>query len=687
MRILKDFSKIDPKTIVYGEYAEPGAKGDAGAVRIYTYDGMRLRFYRTSLYSMPEIENAKNYEIGRDLLNSSFESGGLEKADGGFGNVVFKNKDIALKRKITSIEKYLQYGDDPIFITEIDGHTFELEASCLGVYIAALEVFIPSPVKREEVVEFLKSDDNFLTFNEFFFLEVIVNEYLSSRSKSINCSSKDWSQAIRYIRFFNRELFNFAEWEKWDCEYSLWKYRLRYILQKVGFNNFDNFIDTYLTKDKIRQSCGNGRLLELASELLDENSKVGQLFTIKKINQHEPTDDMNYEKLVEFSAGMFAFPELVWFTDEDDEKIQKQLLKYDGEELAIRARWISFYFANYLEFYSVKPYEKLLPVAWHIVENLAIPEEEDEDIVDLFWWASELINEYWKLLPKDEDKQFEFEKRIYAAYWGRIDGIWPIKNVGNFKFDSLTRQKIFDESLGWILCLDNINNINKEIGDYFEKLAQNTDIEKIRDHKVGFIWKKILETKLKVVSTKKKLELIESVFGKDYDVLREGLLIYPKTEREVKMTFDWLLGKTEGDRERCALTGYCRFGIMEGVMITGNWDGVGVAAINYIIEHFGILLDIFGNCEEGDLDDYCEDDEPAERRMVDLFTAICTGASEKSEIEPIKKLEERIKEMKLVEEDSAMLRLVDRAIREAEENIDAVAFQRKKMKISKNVLK
>lgn len=254
-----------------------------------------------------------------------------------------------------------------------------------------------------------------------------------------NFSTEDWITAVNYVRFINDDTFLRIDESEVDYKRELELCRARYVLENVALPKLVHFLYDFFDYKNLSQNVGAfyPRLKELLGE--DIREKFAKLETINvSLKSLQAAKD---------PCDFFKYPQLVNFATSADKEIQKQIIS--GE---YNHNFAAFYLCNYMQVADYKSYADVLPAVVSIIKNLEINDGND---FNLFWMACDVLNEFWKELPdENEELQVEFEKLIYCIFWPRIGDIWPIEHRAEIRYENEFKAKAFKESLGWIMTID-----------------------------------------------------------------------------------------------------------------------------------------------------------------------------------------------------------------------------------------
>lgn len=114
---------LDPREIIYAEYATPGAMGCCGSAVMYVLHNGQMHYFHGSYFSKDEAQK-ESYHLLSLLLNRCFEDGQIAGIGGGYGNYAYKKKGIHFARDDENIT----------LIYSSSGKNYHFEVSSLGVY-------------------------------------------------------------------------------------------------------------------------------------------------------------------------------------------------------------------------------------------------------------------------------------------------------------------------------------------------------------------------------------------------------------------------------------------------------------------------------------------------------------------------------------------------------------------------
>ena len=508
---------LNPKDVIYAEWASPGGMGACGQMTFYIFENNDLVPYSTDIY-----KHEDDFSAGYNFLIDHEAS--FCKANGGFGNITYAAADSKLKKDAK--HKCLIYIHN--------NNVYQIKMSVEGVYLRAADQLVeltnfPKSQQTIRLLEKVKSKrlwsereqseelvplyetfstewleahiekdvDLSLTNVIFFFL---ANLEYRPDLKSPIMTPVDWDYAINFIMILNDEAFNFNEEYESRGKIALWQYRLKYAIEKLGFYQFFNLVDNFVLS---LEDGADFSLVEKIDKLIGE--KLENKFSKIKVKRFKK-NQFNYD-----------YPELVKYTDEEDDGIVASIIKREYSDYQTL-----YYLKNYLHFKDEKSLAKILPVAFYVI---AITNDSD-----IFYAAGDVINSAWALVESEEDERL-LQRIIYNAFWERLgQSLWPIDNYERFSFKNSSENAIFEDAVGWLSSLEILEQINPTLNNSvreFEKRKNDTEEKKM--------W--ALANELAFVRTipKAKDVLDKALSGKSEidppEMLLEKMLLRPKMKK------------------------------------------------------------------------------------------------------------------------------------------------------------
>lgn len=449
---------IKPDEIIYAEYSSGGAMGNCGSSRIYALKDDGLHYYYASVSSKEKIQE-EAYSMAGDLLFGLADKNILDKTYGGFGNVAFKKKDITFDRN----------DDKCSFVYD----KYLIEASVLGVYNNVARAFAKKKI-TEEVMDSWNNPDNYsaLLVDE----RMLLNNYAEYYKKDrLEITLSNYIDAIDEIRHLNHLDTNFATFEQISSgRDAIAKYRLRYLLEKLGKNDTEGIFYNFDIK-----KAKSGDLFASISKKLGED--ISEKFTKYEVIK---TNNSNTDELSGNIEQLFRYPVVVDFSDEAHKTISEDIAKINSSDLGARGS-IGYYLASCHYTLGKLPLQKVLPTALQVLRKMPKDDFNYTNTDQTYYAASWLVDRAWSAITEGEDDySIRFGNIIYNNIWPQIDGVWPIKHYGEYKLTGALGEGendagtyIFERALGFILALDNLDELNPELYNFLKKDGWSPSID------------------------------------------------------------------------------------------------------------------------------------------------------------------------------------------------------------------
>ena len=632
----KVLEALNPDDIIYAEFADFGAMGACGSARIFALEGEKMNFYLTGdTYNNKTDEKYLNEAI--DYLVKLRKADALDYAYGGFGNSAFKKRGA----------KFGRDDDKCRFIYQ--GAT--IPASTCGVYHHIAATFAPREVSAEELEKHYEENRPGMASAETDFYEAYVEQVKRADAGSawFDFSPVEYYNAIKRIKHETgvEVILNWGE--RIECRAALQKYRLQYVVDKIGWNKLDGVFSD-LVKDgafdvfaRISEALGE-KIEEIYSELKTIELKDSKLAKMIK-------DGASVHIYSHHFGELFSAPVLIDFTPDEHKKICDDILKLSGGSL--RAGAYGFYFANYVLNEDRFSYAEVLPAVAHIVKELPFDDFNHTHNEELFYFCGEIIDNCWRYASEDENMQKCFRNFVYGLYWPRVESLWPIVHRDEIEFRDPAGGKMFDDAASFVLSLNDIDERNTEVKKYLEKAVQAGDIDYANP-----LGRRAFCYSLK--RFKKPEEEFEAIMSGIRPDDWYSFLAYPETVEEAEI----LLAEIFNDKKDARMTGYTRISVLEALVITANAAGVGKYILSYIHENFDKLAKIIAAIEE------------SEKALEDLFIAASRGISEEDELEPLAQVKGDLVKYGCEKE------RLEKAEEYAKKRQKTVAFQRAKLTLA-----
>lgn len=599
-------NKINPKTILYAEFAEGGAMGVPGTARIFTLESGKLISYLIE-GANKNRDNERIYVATRIFLDELVKEGTLSYEYAGVGNHAYKAAKITFTRD----------DDHASFVYTKAGKAHRIPASTLGAYEHVVAKFAAREVSIEKLEDYLEKSWKSFSDDEYCFYKKYLEQIKRTDSGQswFDFTVIDYYQAVLYLRHISGEDY-LLNWEDIDnSQNALNKYRLKYVVDKIGWNKLDaifvKLVKTKSTKlfNEIQKTLGKSVY-----------SIYDKLETIKSDRTSlECIEPNNLENL-------FNRPVLVDFTKAAHKAILKDILERRGNSFNPDARSIALYFANYLLNEDKLPFPDVLPAVVHTIGVMPDDDFNHTHTDDLFFMCGEIIDHAWRYLEEDDAKQKEFRDLVYGIYWPRVDGLWPIVYRNKIEFKRESAGKIFDDAVSFVMSLNDIDKRNKEIKDFLDKNAEQIN------YKAGALGRRAFVYSLKGLNSEQEFErILEKIEPQDY----HSYFTYPGSIKDAKLLLTELFRVDDDAR----ITGANRLATFESLVITPNTMNVGKYILGYIDEHFDEFVQIVS-----------EDVKESTRLdplivVTDFYVAMSKGVTEENEFPALKSIRTKMIEL------------------------------------------
>ena len=630
---------IKPDEIIYAEYSSGGAMGNCGSSRIYALKDDGLHYYYASV-SSKEKSQEEAYSMAVDLLFGLADKNILDKTYGGFGNIAFKKKDITFDRN----------DDKCSFVYD----KCLIEASVLGVYNNVARAFAKKKI-TEEVMDSWNNPDNYsaLLVDE----RMLLNNYAEYYKKDrLEITLSNYIDAIDEIRHLNHLDTNFATFEQISSgRDAIAKYRLRYLLEKLGKNDTEGIFYNF----DIKKAKSGDLFTSISKKLGEDISEKFTKYEVIKTNNSN-TDDLsgNIEQL-------FRYPVVVDFSDEAHKTISEDIAKINSSDLRAR-RSIGYYLASCHYTLGKLPLQKVLPTALQVLRKMPKDDFNYTNTDQTYYAASWLVDRAWSAITEGEDDySIRFGNIIYNNIWPQIDGVWPIKHYGEYKLTGTLGEGendagtyIFERALGFILALDNLDELNPELYNFLKKDGWSPSID-IRRKKFLLNIANLEDKNI----FKQLREYMKKAHPMDIeDNLNDLGLYFPTTIRRADFLIDALLD------EQDELFSDTRDIMWIKLLSTVHYKGIGKHILQRMVDNFEKIAELLG-----------------ERRIVDVYFAACTGADEEDEVVLLKEFKEKLQSIEIKKDENSELierniKVLESTFTAAKKHIEETAFQRKELR-------
>ena len=597
------FKKIHKNSVLYAEMADRGAMGEPGTGKLYTLVNGKLSLYTLKLGNSKKNSNDELFDKLFDVLMSLTKDGILIYENAGYGNFAWRKAGAIFKR-----------GDEDNCFTYKDGDkTFKLESSNSGVYQSASYRFADRGLDYLTVKEYLRKNGRKIKSNDELALVNMYIETIRAADAGLKVHEftvDDYWIAINYLRWKNYEDFNISESDRIAGIEDVARYRLLFIVNQIGWRKVDE-IFLNIVKHNI-------------TDIIKEFDKY--LFEpIENFFSHTGFTDVTLDD--PFGDGPNSilsyckYPLFLNIPPKVQLDIIERITEMSPADLEKNAVSIEYYFANFALGEQRIPYTIILPAALHVVKTMPSSGNPEKHLDFLFWLACEIINKAWKYLEEKEEAQAKFRDTLFKAFWPRFGSIWPIRNFGKFKFNSETEQNIYNEALGWLMSLKDIDTRNPEIRDYL------TDVIKDEHLVTGskFVTRRAIAVALREYSPEEKFKKILNIYKPE---AYPEALSYPENIDEAKC----LLEELFNPNGRIAKLNRIR--MFEQLLINPNSIGVGEYILNYISDNFDKFVEIMAI-------DSANEKLDSKEVITSIITAIAKGISEENELAPFKAISKK----------------------------------------------
>ena len=552
---LETINNLDEDSILYAEFSAPGAMGACGTARIFALDDGILQFYLVSVLSgknekQKEYLN-KVYGATYDLLRTLAKKKVLVEKYAGFGNTAWKRRNVVFTRD----------DDHSTFIYKKSKQFYRIPASNPGVYHKTVADFAERQVPINVIKKFYTARKKHLSMPEQDFFEAYLNQLEENdhRYGIFQFTVSEYWDTVQLLRYRSLQEFNLPREYIRKGEKALARYKLKYVLDTLGWNQLDEFFADFTKKGK------TGLFESLNTKLSYRIETIYNQVKIKKSN------DCAIDALASNSLDRFLDkPELVVFSEKAKDKIIETVLAEDNASLRADARAIAFFLANFC-FLEDIPYSKVLPVAHYIVCNLPFDDFNHTQTDQLFWLAGEIINRAWRFVDSDERTQKGISDYVFSAYGSRVGSLWPIVNYGGIEYKDKAGQRMFSDSIGFIMSIDDITERIPGLESYLNQVAK--DNYHAHNSVLNFA-KNLVREKLPPE------EALEHILSHENQDQFSSTLAHPSSIGETEVLLDKLI---DGDER---FDSYSRVAILENLLLNNTYSESRIVIAKYLNDHF-----------------------------------------------------------------------------------------------------
>ena len=486
---------------------------------------------------------------------------------------------------------------------------------------------------------------------------MLLNNYAEYYKKDrLEITLSNYIDAVDGIRHLNHLDTNFATFEQISSgRDAIAKYRLRYLLEKLGKNDTEGIFYNFDIK-----KAKSGDLFASISKKLGED--ISEKFTKYEVVK---TNNSNTDELSGNIEQLFRYPVVVDFSDEAHKTISEDIAKINSSDLRAR-RSIGYYLASCHYTLGKLPLQKVLPTALQVLRKMPKDDFNYTNTDQTYYAASWLVDRAWSAITEGEDDySIRFGNIIYNNIWPQIDGVWPIKHYGEYKLTGTLGEGendagtyIFERALGFILALDNLDELNPELYNFLKKDGWSPSID-IRRKKFLLNIANLEDKNI----FKQLREYMEKAHPMDIeDNLNDLGLYFPTTIRRADFLIDALLD------EQDELFSDTRDIMWIKLLSAIHYKGIGKHILQRTVDNFEKIVDLLG-----------------ERRIVDVYFAACTGADEEDEVVLLKEFKEKLQSIEAKKDENSELierniKVLESTFTAAKKHIEETAFQRKELR-------
>ena len=600
---LEILNNINKDSILYAEFSETGAMGACGTARIFFLDDGILQFYLVSVQDGKTKKQkdalSEIYVSAYNFLENLTKEKTLVEKYAGFGNHAWKHHDITFTRD----------DDHFTFVYKKSKQNYHIPASNPGVYHSIVAEFAKREVSLKYLNKYFNSQKDKLSLPEQDFFEAYLKQLdeNDNRLGIFQFTVKEYWDAIRILKYRNLEEFNLPAETIREGEKALARYKLKYVLDTLGWNQLDEFFAKYV-KEKM-PSLFKPLNTKLSYRIEDVYKDIKK----KKASSFK-IDIATGDSLEKYLNK----PELVDFSDEAKDKILKDILASSTNAIRANARSIEFFLANFCYLEDI-PYSRMLPVASRIIKIIPFDDLNHAKTNQLFWLVGEIIDRAWRFADINEATQRHIRDFIFDAYGSRVGSLWPIINYEEFAFKDPAGQEMFDDSIGYIMSLVDITERIPGLEPYLRVVAEQNY------HANASVLNRARSLVRDKLPTKKTLEyILEHEDPKLFGVL----LSHPDSIVETDELMDKLLA---GDER---FDSYSRISILELLLLNNSYPDSRIVVNEFINDHFDEITTSLG--ADAEAVGVAPDDF-----LFSIFTAACVGVYEPEELAGLESLADK----------------------------------------------
>ncbi|MBQ9020372.1 hypothetical protein IJ096_03590 [Candidatus Saccharibacteria bacterium] len=407
-------------------------------------------------------------------------------------------------------------------------------------------------------------------------------------------------QDIQILDRYNQNIFLvFTQDQAHSALMAIGYYHARYAIEHLSKETISKIVKKYVfttPQDDEDLTIWQQATEDTAIRLYADLSKALKEPDFKNMFMKLEPKTVTVAMLKDFKE-VVKYPARLKFTKAAQEKIEEQILANK-----LPARTADYYLGSFATYTDSA---KQLSIVEHIIKNTT-----DQH---LLWTAGDILNMIWKSLPEDEYLQSSFRRKVYNLYWPRINSTWPIVNYQKIEFKSEIDQQIFDDALGWIFSLKDIDKHNPSIGHYLEFLSAFPP----EDQSEEGIPNPIINSAFLIKHRNDSSQNIAKTAIKEFPALEAfAILSSPETTEDAKAVID-LIFSTPIDPDDLPA-------IIEKILLNGKDKETGPYLLNAFAAHAENLTNNFTKINV---------DEPKNHKiLLGLLEAAADGATEPTEI-------------------------------------------------------
>ncbi|MBQ8992209.1 hypothetical protein IJ090_02130 [Candidatus Saccharibacteria bacterium] len=462
-------------------------------------------------------------------------------------------------------------------------------------------------------------------------------------------SPEAFQDAVKYESYLSGRILNLDRESMENGVRAIGAYQARYVaahLPKAKVKKILQSLDLFEPKQKDKKfvRAWQKRWVERADDLYNRLSKaLDEPDFREKFTRLEKTKVT--ESMLKNFPALVRYPARFEFTAEATKIMNQKVI--DSQVTPCIADYYVYSFESYEAIVS------LLPVAEFLVR--------ESNYAHLIWLAGDYLNIIWRVLPNDELLNARFERVLFNAYWLKINSLWPIVNYPKFKFNRENDELIFNDALGWIMSLTNLDDFCPELCEYLDFLGNFS----VADQIASDIPKPVINC---AFHRKHKNDAPEKIFAAALNELPEEdaltMFAHPDTPEEAELSVDFLLsGRLDAENVPF---------FAEKLVNVSHPDKIAPYIINRYVDEFENLVKQFERYNYRERLDY--------DITVSIFETACDNAVEPDELLALERFADAIRGQKVSgKRRSLTAPRLDRALKLAKANVADFTKARQKL--------